>query len=277
MAWRGVAWRGVVVAVGCVLILTALLKAASRSADTTPLTAWVSPGWLNVVAVPFEFLLGAWLITGRRREAAWAIAVATFTLFAALSIWSGWVGHASCGCLGVVRVSPWWMAGFDALVLALLLTIGRPRTGTGWRVAAGDAAEFAVAYGLLLGAATAAIATSAGTADAAVAYLRGERVFLSQSVFDFGTVPAGEVAAAAVEVRNLSGREVRIVGGTSDCSCTMIEDLPVTIPAGGTARVTVRLAMPAGAGNFSRTATLWTDAPGHQSIPVALAGRSSGG
>ena len=169
------------------------------------------------------------------------------------------------------------MFGFDLVALALLLTLGRPRFESGWRAAAGDAGEFAFAYALLMALATVTITLSAGTADAAVAYLRGERLFTTQSVLDFGPVRAGESAALVVELRNLTGRAVKVVGGTSDCSCTLIEDLPATIPPGGTLRATVRLTMPAGQGNFTRTATLWTDAPGHQSVPVALTGRSVGG
>ena len=265
-----------IVGVGLVLIGTALLKAVSQSSGVSPLAELASPGWLNVVAVPFEFLLGAWLIVGVRRLAAWGIAVAAFVLFAIVSFWAGWVGNASCGCLGAVKVAPWNMFAFDLTVLALL-AISRPKVEAGWRIAVGDAAEFAVAFALLLGTTTAVISLTSGTADAAVAYLRGERLFTTQSVLDFGPVPAGESATSVVELRNLTGREVNVVGGTSDCSCTLIEDLPATISPGGTLRATVRLKMPAGQGNFSRTATFWTDAPGHQSVLVALTGRSIGG
>ncbi len=112
---------------------------------------------------------------------------------------------------------------------------------------------------------------------AAVDYLRGQRVFTREATVDYGAIPAGGVGEARVEVVNLTSTPVRVVGGTSDCSCTAVKDLPVEVPPGGSVTVAVRLKAPDATGNFQRTAWLWTDAPGHQSLPLTLVARSTGG
>ena len=92
--------------IGFVLIGTALLKAVSRSSSVSPLAELASPGWLNVVAVPFEFLLGAWLIVGVRRLAAWGVAVAAFVLFALVSLWGGWSATPRAAASARLRLRP---------------------------------------------------------------------------------------------------------------------------------------------------------------------------
>ena len=265
-------------AVGLILWAAAGLKLLSAGGGTPAAVGWAEPGWVNLAAVQFEFLLGVWLLSGRNRPAAWLVAVVTFTGFAAVSAWGGYVGQTSCGCFGAVPLRPWWAFGLDAAVLLALLTAGRPGAADGAApgTAARPAAAFLLNVGLALGCWTAVVAATLGTTDAAVAYVRGDRVFVRLATVEYGAIPAGGTGAARVEVVNLTAGAVRVVGGTSDCSCTAVADLPAEVPAGGSVVVAVRLKAPDTAGNFSRTAWLWTDAPGHRSLPLLLVARSVG-
>ncbi len=77
-------------------------------------------------------------------------------------------------------------------------------------------------------------------------------------------------------LRNLLAKPVTVVGGTSDCTCTLIEDLPLTLPPGGTGQASIRFTAPPGRGEFIHHARLWTDADGRRTIPLTVVGRSTG-
>src|SRR5207244_386975 len=86
-----------------------------------------------------------------------------------------------------------------------------------------------------------------GSLDAAVARLRGESLGVTPAVLDFGSGRMGELLSATVTVQNYTDSPVRLVGGTSDCSCITTQNMPVTIEPGGSATVGVKLKVPAGA------------------------------
>ena len=101
-----------------------------------------------------------------------------------------------------------------------------------------------------------------GSPAAALAQLRGEMLTLSSDYIDFGRGSAGQVMDASVSIYNWTAQPVRLVGGTSDCSCVTTADLPLTIPAGQARVVTIRMKIPATkAGAVTRMAELWTDYP----------------
>ena len=77
-------------------------------------------------------------------------------------------------------------------------------------------------------------------------------------------------------MRNTSAVEVRVVGGTSNCACTLIPDLPATIPPGDTLKLKIHVNVPAGPGAFKIYAVLRTDSPTNETIPVVLQGRGVG-
>ena len=70
-----------------------------------------------------------------------------------------------------------------------------------------------------------------GSVPAAIAYFRGDRVSVRPRLVEIGDGAPGEIRLGTVEVTNWTDETVRIFGGTSDCSCTVLGDLPVTIPA----------------------------------------------
>jgi hypothetical protein len=113
-----------------------------------------------------------------------------------------------------------------------------------------------------------------GSVAGARASLRGDEVYLDPSAVDLGAVPAGEASESFITVFNASHYDIRVVGGTANCACTLIPELPVTIPPGQSRSLQIWVKAPASAGAFQIPATLWTDSATNQTIPVLLRGRS---
>jgi hypothetical protein len=253
-------------AVGGLLVVAAGLKLAGLAGSAVPPVGWYAQPWVQAAAAGWELVLGAWLLGGFAPRAAWAAAVVTFLAFAGVSASLGLTGVASCGCLGAVKSSPWAAFGIDAAALALL-AVGRPRAGEPapvHRPVFGGVVTGAAAVLVLLGAAGSWLSGSPG---AALARLRGDVLTVNPGHLDFGPLSAGEARELPVEVSNWSDRPVRLIGGTSDCTCTTLSDLPVTIAPGDRMAVTVRLAAPPSSGQLTRTVKLRTD---HPDQPVVL-------
>jgi hypothetical protein len=112
---------------------------------------------------------------------------------------------------------------------------------------------------ILLAAGMGLLIWQAGSADAALAQLRGDVLTVHPTLIDLGRQAPGTVREAVIEIRNHAAVPVRLVGGTTDCGCATTRDMPLTVPPGGTAtlRLTVRFGKQAG--RFQRGYWLWTD------------------
>lgn len=265
MAWRGSVIRA---AVGGLLVTAAGLKLAGLAASAVPPLGWYAQPWVQAAAGGWELVLGAWLLGGAASRAAWAAAVVTFLAFAGVSASLGLAGVANCGCLGAVEASPWLAFGIDVAAL-VFLAFARPRAdeAAAKRPSFGGVVVGAAAVVVLLGAAGSWVY---GSPAAALARLRGDTLIADAGYLDFGTVPAGERQEAPLTVSNWSDHPIRLIGGTSDCTCTTMSDLPVSIPPGGRAAVTISLVPPSGAGHLVRTVMLRTDSPDQPQLRVRL-------
>lgn len=252
--------------VGGLLVAAAGLKLVGLAGSALPTVGWYAQPWVQGAAAGWELVLGAWLLGGSAARAAWAAAVLTFLAFAAVSASLGLAGVASCGCLGVVSASPWVAFAIDIAALALLAVgyPGRNPTPAAERPRFGGVVVGSTAVLMAIGAAGSWVYGSPG---AALSRLRGDELTVAPGHLDFGVLPTGEAADAALTVSNWSDRPVRLIGGTSDCTCTTLSDLPVTIAPGDRVEVTVRLVAPSSAGHLTRTVTLRTD---HPDQPVVL-------
>jgi len=82
---------------------------------------------LETLGIAFELLLSAWLISGLcSRAAGWA-ALATFSVFAIVSLSKLLSGEASCGCFGRANVNPWFSFTFDLTAIIGLVMVPGPR------------------------------------------------------------------------------------------------------------------------------------------------------
>jgi uncharacterized protein YfaS (alpha-2-macroglobulin family) len=87
-----------------------------------------------------------------------------------------------------------------------------------------------------------------------------------------GVGEPGDELLAKVEVTNWTDKPVRIFGGTSDCACSVLGDLPLTIEAGETQNVSVIITLRGKSGAFTRKAALLVDDGGYGVIPFRLTG-----
>lgn len=263
---QGVGFTAVRIFLGLILLTAAGLKLYGLNVTALPRVGWFATPRVQVAATAWELLLGLWLLSGECRALAWLASIGTFVSFAVVSGYLGWTGVATCGCFGVIGASPWAAFSVDVAAIALL-AFARPGLGAG---AFGLPMGFSA---IVAGAAATFIALTGvgswvyGSPQAALARLRGELVTFSHDYVDFGAGAAGQVVEAKVEVHNWSDRPVRLVGGTSDCSCITTSSLPVSIPPGESRPVMVQLKIPrAKPGALTRTAELWTDQDRQQRI-----------
>ncbi len=264
---------------GSLLLVAALLKLNGLAADPVARMGIFSTPEFQVAVIEFELFLAVWLLWGKRPLGSWLVALATFAGFAAVSFYQGWIGQASCGCFGRLSVSPWYAFGLDVLVLTGLL-VGRPdlkplrenpRRGLAGAMlpAAWGLAGMVVIGGVLSGLAYFGF----GSMPAALAYLRGERVSIDPRLVDVGEGPRGEARDVTVTLMNWTDRPVQLFGGTADCSCTVLHDLPVTIPAKESRSVSVQVRLSGSPGVFTRKVAFLVNDEGFKRIDFRMTGR----
>ena len=257
---------------GAVLVAAAILKVGGESVSPFARHGWSRSPAADVAVVVWELLLGVWLVRGAfgataaRRAGGrpgvtpipWVAAVLTFGGFAAVSATLGLRGRASCGCFGPIEASPWVAFGIDVAALALL-AVGRP-AWPAWRRDVGTV-KWAGGTALALGAAAGIGVAAYGSFDGAVARLRGESLGATRTVIDLGSGRPGDVRSATVTVRNYTSRPARLIGGTSECSCIVTQNLPAEVAGGAEIEIPVSIRIPAGTtpGQLARGVVLFTD------------------
>ncbi len=262
--------------VGLVLIAAALLKAGGQSYEPFSRGGVFGSSWAQLAIIQLELLVGAWLFLRPRSVGAWLLCVGMFACFACVTFYSGYVGQSSCGCFGAVHVSPWYTFAFDAAVLVGLwlfrpeAVISRERRGAevvaGLRTGAGRL----IGLGLVSFVIIAAGYVFFGSPDKALARLRGERLLASPAPVDLGTGQMGDELTGEVSIENLSDSKIRIIAGTSDCTCVATELLPLVIEPGGRNSLPIRLSLRGSAGQVHRTVTLVTDDPRHRRVTFGV-------
>jgi hypothetical protein len=269
--WNG--FTSVHIALGILLLVTASLKLYGLSMSTLPAMAWYSTPMAQAIAISWEILLGLWLLSRKGIVGSWLAAICTFVLLAGISAHLGWIGEATCGCFGAIKASPWLAFGVDITVL-LLLVISRPPLGmfrTELPRSASKIGWFVLGIGVSFAIVVGAGFWLFGSPEAALARLRVEALTIRPGYVDFGTGKLGNQLEATIEIRNWIDRPVRLIGGTSDCSCVTSIGLPVSVPPRGSVSIPlllkVRQSTP---GVFTREAELWTDCDEQRTIGVRV-------
>lgn len=276
-----VAWlrRHALSFLGALLLLAAGLKLYGAAFDPVRPSGLMALPAVQFGVVIVEIVLGLWFLSGLQRPLAWLTALVVFTMFAGVSFWSGWQGQTSCGCFGAIRVNPWHAFVLDVGIVAALL-LGRPdlsnflanppaHLASALRVAALGGLGIAFFLGLTF----ALVHTLFDSPAAAIAYFRGERLSVSPRLVDLGAGGSGAELEARIQVSNWTNQAVRLIGGTRDCSCTVLEDLPVTIPARETRAVVVRVRLGGKPGVFNRRGALLVDDQGLNRLEFQMTGR----
>jgi len=197
--------------------------------------------------------------------AAWCAGMLSFASFAAASLYFGLAGRASCGCFGAVHVNPWLALGLDLVILTGLF-IGRPDLRP-LRVhpqrvlldALRALANPVLTFAGLVGVALVVAALTFGSPRAALAHLRAERLSVTPQVVHLGLGAPNELRRIAVEVQNWTDQPITIIGGTNDCACCVIQELPVVIPAGEARSIRALASFPPAVVAFRRSVELLTN------------------
>lgn len=267
-------------AVSLLLAAAAVLKLHGLTVEpVAAMGSFSSPAWQWLLVLG-ECLLALWLFWGSHPIGSWLTALLAFTAFGVVSFHHGVIGAASCGCFGAVSVSPWAAFVLDVAILAVLL-LGRPDLRRWWerpttlRRAAAVGGSTVIAAATFLGLLAGASILSFGSADAALAFFRGERLTVEPRLVDVGEGSTGENREVSVQVRNWTAKPIRIVGGTADCSCAVTDDLPLTVPSGEGRLLTVRVRLPDKPGIFTRKVWLRTDHEQASVVVFRLTGQSA--
>jgi hypothetical protein len=257
---------GLILRIPAILLLAAAaLKAWGLALDPVGRAGFFSSAEVQLAIVEFEIFLGIWLLTGLAAVGAWLTALATFILFAGISFYLGVIGQTSCGCFGRFSPSPWWAFALDAVVIGLLL-LGRPDFA-----ALRERPRLIVIKELTAPAVALVLATAVFAAGlltiyanyesvpAAIAALRGEKVSIYPFSARVDAGQRGETRMATFEVTNWNEKEIRIIGGSADCSCTVLDDLPLTIAPKETRSVSVSISLAGRPGVFAGRAAFLVD------------------
>lgn len=261
---------------GLLLLIAAGLKIYGFGVDPVARSGIFSTPAFQFLVITFELALGVWLVSGRQLLGAWLAVLVTFSAFAAVSFYQGWIGQASCGCLGnKVTVSPWVMFAVDSAAVIALLTF-RPCLTPLWenRGRVATAAIWVVTGYVLILSLLAGIAyLQFGSVDFALARLRSDRVSVQPSLVNVGEGVPGEIREVRVELTNRTEKSIRILGGTSDCSCSVLGDLPITIPPGEGRNITLGVRLQDSPGIFNRNAMFVVDDNGLRKLRIRITGR----
>lgn len=270
------------IAFGAFFLLVGGLKLLGWSVDPYARIGPFTSPTLQLVVVLFELLLGTWLLLGRWHAGAWLVTIGAFCLFAGFSVYSGWIGEASCGCFGTVKVSPWWTFGFDVAAISLMVwkrpentlrSILKDPAGTR---AMRNALSGALGVSVLLSISLALAYGIFGSPAAALAYMRGEKATLSPLHLDIGAEKQGTFKPTTITITNWTEKPMRVVGGSRDCTISAASKLPLIIPPRQSIQVPILVHFPKAHGYFTRTGMLLLEEDGLRQAFFQFAGRSLG-
>jgi hypothetical protein len=105
---------------GLLLITSAFFKAHQLSYHGVTLEGFLpsAPAWLHPSVIVVEFLLGLWMVTGLYLKVTRILGAVCFLLLGQIALWQALHGRESCGCLGIIKISPWVAVALDAVMFA---------------------------------------------------------------------------------------------------------------------------------------------------------------
>ena len=272
---------------GLFLLLTAGLKVHGLLVDPYGQENFLALPWLQLLTIEVEILLGLWLLSRWQPHLAWYVTLLFFVALAAISFTLASQGQTSCGCFGKIEVNPWYTFAFNAVIVAVmtilsiretlaikslrvnparvLVPLSIPGRGVRGEGALPGAAPLSGIFQILF-TTTALLGTLAviftlitGDPWAALAKLRGETLAVSPAVTQLGEGTQGEQRTFQVQLKNYSDKPIKVVGGTTSCACIATQDLPITIPAGGTESINVKIKFSGSPGKFAHRFVLYSD------------------
>ncbi len=276
-------------AAGTVLLGSVAVNLLRPLADAS---ASVYPPALVFYANQVELALGLWLVLGRAKVMAWMVAVLLFGNFAILNLLAVWNGQSDCGCFGAVKVNPWLTLSLNVSVLGLLLwqrpqgvsrdvdswegeAPAEPKSGSpGGSPSQEKTYHWAIIAGVLIAGVlgAGALVARGNTGTKLLARWKGDQLLLQPAVLDFGEGIVGQKMTKQVVITNVTDKPIRLIGGTSGCSCTATEGLPVDVPANGQVTLDIHLTFKGTPGGFSFPFEYLTNTNRQPKLPGKIVG-----
>jgi Protein of unknown function (DUF1573) len=114
---------------------------------------------------------------------------------------------------------------------------------------------------------------SFGSPSYSLAYIGGQRVAASPSVYDLGTGREGETRRAVFNVRNLGARPVVITGMQTSCTCITAGSFPISLDPGTAEDIAFSVRFSAEGTALSQPIILYTDLSEQQALTLRVEGR----
>ena len=113
-----------------------------------------------------------------------------------------------------------------------------------------------------------------GSLDNARAFVRGERLAVTELNRSLGDVAAGTKLTLHYPITNLTGHPVKILGARPSCSCTVVDFPPKVLAASETWSIPVSVDASEGSKtSLSGTVDVFTDEPEAQTLRLSFEGR----
>lgn len=105
---------------GLVLLASSVLKGYQSIAAEFVGESFFASRTFTLLVASTEYLLALFLLANVFEKQVWGVALIAFLAFAGVSLWKAGAGMRSCGCFGLLTVSPWFIFVLDVLAVASL-------------------------------------------------------------------------------------------------------------------------------------------------------------
>jgi hypothetical protein len=212
-----------------------------------------------VALIEVEALLGLSLALGICPRGARIAALVFFTTAAFASFTLALRGESSCGCLGRIRLNPWFSFAVDVVAVGAISAIPRSRVQHQMTGGPGAIRKVVGGAGAMLILLCAGVMLLERNPWATLAWLQGESVAVEPPISDVGVGSVGEERTFSVNLVNRSEYPITCIGGTTTCGCVATSDLPVTLSPGESRPIRVQMIFKGGKGAFQHRFTIYTD------------------
>ncbi len=239
------------------LLVAALLKASDGGNS-----GLYSPS-LKVLATYVEFIVGALLLLNWLPFFSWVLSCSLFFVFVIFSFKISISEYSDCGCFGFVKMNPFFTVLLDVFALSLL-GIAKPQYAL---QNPKQTVVFVVIFsgGFLFS----AFQLNGKNGDDLVAILNGSQVYITPTLVDLGPNSAGDLRVIRINVINRSDQCARLIGGSVSCKCTVLKDLPVTLPPASKKEIEIELLVKGDPGYFVFQYELFTDVKNEEKFTVS--------
>jgi effector-binding domain-containing protein len=102
-----------------------------------------------------------------------------------------------------------------------------------------------------------------GSVGATIAYINGESVCIYPKKLDLGNQKPGTETVAVFYMKNLTSKNISVVGEKSSCNCTFSEKIPITAQAGQTVELRIKIYFPKYESDYDQMISFMAAEPKH--------------